>query len=140
MLREQIAKKTELGRRAKKIMDTGGLVSDDIMVGMIKDQLENNWACKNGSVLLSFILRVLFRHALYTLGSCSTDSPVRFLRQRNSMRCSRIARRNWTVLYSFRSMTNFSSHESRVVLFILPVAGLTIRSSSVYLPHDMDCM
>lgn len=48
MLREQIAQKTELGRQAKKIMDVGGLVSDDIMVGMIKDQLENNEGCKNG--------------------------------------------------------------------------------------------
>ena len=48
MLREQIAQKTELGMEAKKIMDAGGLVSDDIMVGMIKDQLENNKDCKNG--------------------------------------------------------------------------------------------
>lgn len=48
MLREQVAQKTPLGVEAKKIMDAGGLVSDDIMVGMIKDQLENNKACKNG--------------------------------------------------------------------------------------------
>ena len=48
MLREQVAKKTSLGVEAKKIMDAGGLVSDDIMVGMIRDQLENNKACKNG--------------------------------------------------------------------------------------------
>jgi adenylate kinase len=48
MLREQVAKKTALGVEAKKIMDAGGLVSDDIMVGMIRDQLENNRACKNG--------------------------------------------------------------------------------------------
>lgn len=48
MLREQIARKTELGRQAKKVIDAGGLVNDDIMVGMIKDQLENNVACKNG--------------------------------------------------------------------------------------------
>jgi len=54
MLREQIAKKTELGRQAKKVMDAGGLVSDDIMVGMIKDQLENNKSCKNGFVLDGF--------------------------------------------------------------------------------------
>jgi adenylate kinase len=50
MLREQVTKKTSLGVEAKKIMDAGGLVSDDIMVGMIRDQLENNKACKNGCV------------------------------------------------------------------------------------------
>jgi adenylate kinase len=48
MLREQVQKQTALGAAAKKIMDAGGLVSDDIMVGMIKDQLENNKECKNG--------------------------------------------------------------------------------------------
>ncbi|KXN91991.1 Adenylate kinase [Leucoagaricus sp. SymC.cos] len=54
MLREQVQAKTPLGMEAKKIMDAGGLVSDDIMVGMIKDQLENNKACKNGFVLDGF--------------------------------------------------------------------------------------
>ncbi|KAI0692219.1 adenylate kinase [Cytidiella melzeri] len=54
MLREQVTAKTPLGVEAKKIMDAGGLVSDDIMVGMIKDQLENNKACKNGFVLDGF--------------------------------------------------------------------------------------
>lgn len=50
MLRSQVAKKTELGRQAKKIMDEGGLVSDDIVIGMIKDELENNKECKGGYV------------------------------------------------------------------------------------------
>ena len=48
MLREQVAKKTPLGREAKKIMDAGGLVSDEIMVNMIKNQLETNPECSNG--------------------------------------------------------------------------------------------
>jgi adenylate kinase len=48
MLRDQVSKKTQLGVEAKKIMDAGGLVSDDIMVNMIKDQLQNNKDCKNG--------------------------------------------------------------------------------------------
>lgn len=48
MLRSQVAKKTNLGREAKKIMDQGGLVSDDIMVNMINNELENNKECKNG--------------------------------------------------------------------------------------------
>ncbi len=48
MLRDQVGKKTPLGVEAKKIMDAGGLVSDDIVVKMIKEQLENNLSCKNG--------------------------------------------------------------------------------------------
>jgi len=48
MLRAQVAKKTPLGREAKKIMDQGGLVSDEIMINMIKNELESNQECKNG--------------------------------------------------------------------------------------------
>lgn len=48
MLRSQVAKKTALGREAKKIMDAGGLVSDDIVIGMIKEELNNNQECKGG--------------------------------------------------------------------------------------------
>ncbi|KAJ5641605.1 hypothetical protein N7490_005605 [Penicillium lividum] len=54
MLRSQVAKKTELGKEAKKIMDQGGLVSDEIMIGMIKSELENNAECKNGFILDGF--------------------------------------------------------------------------------------
>jgi adenylate kinase len=54
MLREQVNKGTPLGKEAKKIMDQGGLVSDDIMVNMIKDQLENNRECQNGFILDGF--------------------------------------------------------------------------------------
>ncbi|KAL8869366.1 MAG: hypothetical protein Q9174_004326 [Haloplaca sp. 1 TL-2023] len=50
MLRSQVAKKTALGREAKKIMDQGGLVSDEIMIGMIKGELENNRDCRQGTV------------------------------------------------------------------------------------------
>ncbi|KAH9857546.1 adenylate kinase [Lenzites betulinus] len=54
LLRDQVSRKTKLGVEAKKIMDSGGLVGDDIVVGMIKDQLDNNKACKNGFVLDGF--------------------------------------------------------------------------------------
>lgn len=50
MLRSQVAKKTALGREAKKIMDQGGLVSDEIVIGMIKSELDNNPECKGGCV------------------------------------------------------------------------------------------
>ncbi|ODV85263.1 hypothetical protein CANARDRAFT_23326 [[Candida] arabinofermentans NRRL YB-2248] len=54
MLRSQVAQKTALGVEAKKIMDQGGLVSDEIMVNMIKDELANNSECKNGFILDGF--------------------------------------------------------------------------------------
>ena len=54
MLRAQVAAKTDLGRQAKKIMDQGGLVSDEIMFNMIKSEIENNKDCKNGCVILVF--------------------------------------------------------------------------------------
>jgi adenylate kinase len=50
MLRSQVAKKTPLGKEAKKIMDQGGLVSDEIVIGMIKAELETNQECKGGYV------------------------------------------------------------------------------------------
>lgn len=48
MLRSQVSKKTALGREAKKIMDQGGLVSDEIMVNMIRNELDANKDCRNG--------------------------------------------------------------------------------------------
>jgi adenylate kinase len=54
MLRSQVAAQTDLGKEAKKIMDAGGLVSDEIMVNMIKSELENNKECKDGFILDGF--------------------------------------------------------------------------------------
>ena len=41
MLRAAIKAGTELGLAAKKVMDAGGLVSDDIMIGLVKDRLKD---------------------------------------------------------------------------------------------------
>jgi len=54
MLRAAVAAKTPLGLEAKKVMDAGGLVSDEIVVGMIKENLDNNEECKNGFILDGF--------------------------------------------------------------------------------------
>ena len=40
MLREAIAKGSKLGKKAKSVMDRGELVSDDIILEMIKEKLE----------------------------------------------------------------------------------------------------
>tara|TARA_B110000503_G_scaffold10172_1_gene13682 strand:- start:274 stop:921 length:648 start_codon:yes stop_codon:yes gene_type:complete len=39
MLRTAVKAKTELGLAAKKVMDAGGLVSDDIIIGLVKDRI-----------------------------------------------------------------------------------------------------
>ncbi|KAI9670147.1 MAG: adenylate kinase [Caeruleum heppii] len=54
MLRSQVARKTQLGREAKKIMDQGDLVSDEIMVSMIEHEISSNQECKNGFILDGF--------------------------------------------------------------------------------------
>jgi adenylate kinase len=40
MLREAVRAKTEVGLRAKAIMDRGELVSDEVMVGIVRDRLD----------------------------------------------------------------------------------------------------
>jgi adenylate kinase len=53
MLRAAIAQGTPLGLSAKKIMETGGLVSDDIIIGLVKERLKNS-DCKNGFLFDGF--------------------------------------------------------------------------------------
>ena len=42
LLREEVAAQTALGVEAKKIMDKGELVSDEIVIGMIRNKIEEN--------------------------------------------------------------------------------------------------
>ena len=53
MLRAHVKAGTELGAAAKKIMDAGGLVSDDIIIGMVKERLTQD-DCKNGYLFDGF--------------------------------------------------------------------------------------
>jgi adenylate kinase len=53
MLRAAVAAGTELGVAAKKVMDAGGLVSDDIIIGLVKDRLKQD-DCKNGYLFDGF--------------------------------------------------------------------------------------
>jgi adenylate kinase len=53
MLRAAIKAGTELGMAAKKVMDAGGLVSDDIMIGLVKDRLKES-DCGNGYLFDGF--------------------------------------------------------------------------------------
>ena len=53
MLRAAVKAQTPLGLEAKKIMDTGGLVSDDLIIGLVRDRLEQP-DCENGYLFDGF--------------------------------------------------------------------------------------
>ena len=53
MLRAAVKAGTPLGIEAKKIMDAGGLVRDDIIIGLVKDRLQQD-DCKAGYMFDGF--------------------------------------------------------------------------------------
>lgn len=53
MLRSAVKAKTPLGNAAKSIMDAGGLVSDDIVLGLVKERVSQD-DCTSGFVLDGF--------------------------------------------------------------------------------------
>jgi adenylate kinase len=53
ILREAVHAGTEIGRRAKAVMDRGELVGDDVMIGIVRERLERDDAI-NGFVLDGF--------------------------------------------------------------------------------------
>ena len=53
MLRAAVAAGTDLGRRAKSIMDAGNLVDDDLMIAIISDRIDQP-DCANGFILDGF--------------------------------------------------------------------------------------
>jgi adenylate kinase len=53
MLRAAVKAGTELGLAAKKIMDEGGLVSDDIIIGLVKARIQES-DCANGFLFDGF--------------------------------------------------------------------------------------
>ena len=53
ILRKNVADGTPLGKEAKVIMDSGGLVSDKIVLGLIEDRLKQS-DCKKGFILDGF--------------------------------------------------------------------------------------
>lgn len=50
LLREQISKGTELGKKVSEIINAGGLVSDDIVSAMLAERIKAD-DCKNGFIL-----------------------------------------------------------------------------------------
>jgi adenylate kinase len=75
ILREAAEQGTELGKRAKTIMDAGQLVSDDIMLGIIRERLQAK-DCERGYILDGFPRTIPQAEALDQLLSKRVEPPV----------------------------------------------------------------
>ena len=53
LLREAVRQGTEVGKRAQAVMQSGGLVSDEIVIGIIRDRIQEQ-DCKLGFILDGF--------------------------------------------------------------------------------------
>lgn len=67
MLRAAVREGSELGKAAKKIMDEGGLVSDDIILRLIKDRITQA-DCANGFLLDGFPRTIAQAEGLLAMG------------------------------------------------------------------------
>lgn len=78
MLRAAIAAGSELGLRAKSLMDEGKLVPDDVIIGMIADRM-NDEDCKNGVILDGFprtIAQAKALDAMFAAGHIQLDQVI----------------------------------------------------------------
>lgn len=72
MIREAIAAGTEMGKNAKEFIDSGALVPDEVVIGIIKDRLAAD-DCENGFILDGFPRTVPQAQALDAMGVEITD-------------------------------------------------------------------
>ena len=67
MLRAAVIAGTEIGLEAKKVIDAGGLVSDDIIIALVKERIQSP-DCKNGYLLDGFPRTIAQADSLKTQG------------------------------------------------------------------------
>ena len=67
MLRAAVVAGTEIGLEAKKVIDAGGLVSDDIIIALVKERIQSP-DCKNGYLLDGFPRTITQADSLKTQG------------------------------------------------------------------------
>ena len=67
MLRAAVKAGTDMGLAAKKVMDSGGLVSDDIIIGLVRERIEQA-DCANGFLFDGFPRTIVQADAMKAAG------------------------------------------------------------------------
>ena len=123
MLRAAIKAGTELGLAAKKVMDAGQLVSDDIIIGLVKERLKES-DCANGYLFDGFPRTIAQADAMKDSGVqidyvLEIDVPDELIVERMTGRRSHAAsgsRTSWVVTSSPRGGDRATVRRSRVLL------------------------
>ncbi len=78
IIREALRSGTEMGLKAKSFMDAGQLVPDEVVIGIVKDRLQED-DCQNGYILDGFPRTIPQAEALDAMGAdidCVIDIEV----------------------------------------------------------------
>ena len=67
MIREALKNGTEMGLKAKSYMESGALVPDEVVIGIVKERLSKD-DCKNGFILDGFPRTIPQAEALDSMG------------------------------------------------------------------------
>ena len=78
MLREEVAKGTELGNQAKSIMAAGGLVSDELIIAIVQERIKKD-DCAKGFILDGFPRTVVQAEKLEEMVKLDTRVQCGFL-------------------------------------------------------------
>jgi adenylate kinase len=105
MLRAAIKAGTELGMKAKSIMDAGQLVSDEIIIGLVKDRIAQA-DCEKGFLLDGFPRTLAQADALKSAG-VAIDAVVEvavadeeIIKRMSGRRCHLTSGRTYHVIYN----------------------------------------
>ncbi|MGD8627578.1 MAG: adenylate kinase [bacterium] len=94
ILREAIARKTELGKKARSIMDAGELVPDDVVLPLAEKRIEEK-DCRNGFILDGFprtLAQALGLEEVLQRQGCALDA-VMFIEVDEAVVLERLSRR-----------------------------------------------
>ena len=68
ILRDAVAAGTPLGQQAKRYMDSGGLVPDDVIIGLVRERIEHAWSVADSLCIVPPVYALPPEKLLYYMG------------------------------------------------------------------------